>query len=270
MKTLLQGRWLGHPLHPMLVHFPIGLWTMSLVLDVVTRFSPQNSLVVASFYAMLGGLAMALVASIPGLADWSDIRADREARKPATTHMLLNIGAAALYAVNLFVRSGSLDGGRVPLLHLGLSALGLGLVAVSGYLGGRIVYDEGVGVGRHRYIGAMPGETLRVGGDAGGEWVEVGDASKLEEGIVRAEVAGNEVAIVRWEGEVYAFQDYCTHRFGPLSEGRLAEGQIECPWHRSCFDVRTGKVTQGPAKIDLKTYKAEVRGGKIHVRPTSN
>jgi 3-phenylpropionate/trans-cinnamate dioxygenase ferredoxin subunit len=44
---------------------------------------------------------------------------------------------------------------------------------------------------------------------------------------------------------------------------------VQCPWHNSCFDVRTGKVTNGPAKVDLKTYTIETRDGKICVKAQS-
>jgi nitrite reductase/ring-hydroxylating ferredoxin subunit len=65
---------------------------------------------------------------------------------------------------------------------------------------------------------------------------------------------------------VYAFQEFCTHRYGPLSEGKLQDRQVICPWHRSCFDIRTGRVLEGPAKVDLKTYSATIRGGKIFIK----
>jgi nitrite reductase/ring-hydroxylating ferredoxin subunit len=68
---------------------------------------------------------------------------------------------------------------------------------------------------------------------------------------------------VKVEGRFYAFQEFCTHRFGPMSEGKLANGHVQCPWHRSCFDVRTGKVVHGPAKIDLKTYPVRIENGKL-------
>jgi nitrite reductase/ring-hydroxylating ferredoxin subunit len=70
--------------------------------------------------------------------------------------------------------------------------------------------------------------------------------------------------------ELFAFQEFCTHRFGPLSEGAFDGFNLQCPWHNSCFDVRTGKVTNGPAKVDLKTFKMETRDGKIGVLIAEN
>jgi nitrite reductase/ring-hydroxylating ferredoxin subunit len=56
------------------------------------------------------------------------------------------------------------------------------------------------------------------------------------------------LAVVKLDGVFYAFQEFCTHRFGPLSEGSFDGFDVQCPWHNSCFDVRTGKVTNGPAQ----------------------
>jgi nitrite reductase/ring-hydroxylating ferredoxin subunit len=74
------------------------------------------------------------------------------------------------------------------------------------------------------------------------------------------------IAIAKQAGEVFAFQEFCTHRYGPLSEGKLEDHNVICPWHRSCFDIRTGKVVEGPAKVDLKSYSTMVQGGKIFVK----
>jgi nitrite reductase/ring-hydroxylating ferredoxin subunit len=73
------------------------------------------------------------------------------------------------------------------------------------------------------------------------------------------------LAVANLDGQFYAFQEFCTHRYGPLSEGRLHAGQVQCPWHKSCFDVRTGKVTQGPAKVDLRTFPVSVVDGVVRV-----
>jgi nitrite reductase/ring-hydroxylating ferredoxin subunit len=95
----------------------------------------------------------------------------------------------------------------------------------------------------------------------------VAEASQLADGeTLRAEVAGYVMTIARLDGEFFAFQEFCTHRYGPLSEGTFQGQQVMCPWHRSCFDVRTGKVTEGPAKVDLKTFEVKVREGRIAVR----
>ena len=266
----LEGRPLGHPIHPLLVHLPIGLFTLSFLFDVAGRFfEPENWLVQAAFYTLVVGLLSAFLAALFGVVDWADIRADHPARPTATTHMLLNLAAVALYLLNGGLRLGQLDTAPIGLLPLGLSLVSLGLIYFSGYLGGRLVYDEGIAVGRHRNRGDLPEDTLRAPAPRRpGEFVPVAYTQRLDESeALRVEVNGYAMALVRVDDQYYAVQDFCTHRLGPLSEGRLCgDAELECPWHGSRFDVRTGQVTQGPAKVKLKTFETRVVDGVIQVR----
>jgi nitrite reductase/ring-hydroxylating ferredoxin subunit/uncharacterized membrane protein len=270
LKAFLQGKPFGHPLHTALVHFPIALWVLSLLFDAAGLIDPgANWLPRASLYTMLGGIGMALLAAIPGLVDWSAIRADHPAKKPATLHLILNVSAVGMYAVNAALRAGALQSGVTPTLSLLLSAIAILLISISGYLGGRLIYEDGIAVGRHRRQRDTPTRTLRVARGPSHQFVPVADTNTLKEGeTLRVQINGNVMAIVRLNDQFFAFQEFCTHRYGPLSEGQFdAKGcQVVCPWHGSCFDVRTGKVTQGPAKVDLKTYEIEVRDNKIRVR----
>jgi uncharacterized membrane protein/nitrite reductase/ring-hydroxylating ferredoxin subunit len=268
LKDVLQGKPIGHPLHPALVHLPIGLFVFSLLLDVASLLAEDgNPFVRGAYYTLLFGVIAALVAAIPGIVDWGDIRADSRARRTATTHMLLNIAAVVIFAVGLFLRSTQQGEARTPVLPLLLSLAGVGILSVSGYLGGTLVYDDGIAVGRHRRQTATPARTIVAAGDGADGFVPVADAAAIGDGeTLRVDLDGTVMTIARVGGEVFAFQEFCTHRFGPLSEGQLTDGEIECPWHRSRFDMKTGEVTQGPAKVDLKTFDATVRDGKILVR----
>lgn len=82
---------------------------------------------------------------------------------------------------------------------------------------------------------------------------------------LRVEIDGQVIAIAKLDGNFYAFQEFCTHRFGLLSGGDFDGFNVQCPWHNSCFDVRTGKVNKGPAKVDLKTFTIETRDGKTGI-----
>jgi nitrite reductase/ring-hydroxylating ferredoxin subunit/uncharacterized membrane protein len=267
LRNLLQGKPFGAPLHTMLVHFPIGLFALSLLLDALSWLRPGAALLQAASYVMAAGVVAALLAAVPGVVDWDDIRADHPAKRPATIHMVLNLTAVSLYAFNvLALRPDALGTGSTPLLPLAFSLAGLGLLGVSGYLGGKLVYEEGVAVGRHRRWTDTPVETLSVTQAALDGWVTVAPTADLAEGeTLRADLDGVVVAVARLDGQYYAFQGFCTHRYGPLSEGRLHDGQVQCPWHASCFDMRTGQPTQGPAKVALNTYRVMVSDGKILV-----
>jgi uncharacterized membrane protein len=151
MKDFLQGKWLGHPLHPILVHIPTALWPAALVFDLLSWFGVGgNALVRAATYAILVGLVVALAAVPTGIADWSGIKRERPAWKIGLIHMLLNLAVIIVWAINLYLRWGTRDVadrvGTVPLL---LSIVGTVVLLVSGYLGGRLVYDYGISVARN-------------------------------------------------------------------------------------------------------------------------
>ena len=271
LKDLLEGKPLRHPIHPMLVHFPIGLFILSFILDLVGLApSPRPFLVSAAFYAMLLGVITGLLAAIPGFVDYTDIRRDHPGKTTATGHMVLNLLAVALYSINLWLRILALNNSKVGLTPLILSFVGIGLLSASGYLGGRLVYDEGIAVGRHKRRTPAPQETIELPRTKSG-FVPVPQAEQLrDQETFRAEIDGCVLTIVRIGKALFAFQEFCTHRFGPLSEGAFDGFNVQCPWHNSCFDVRTGKVTNGPAKVDLKTFKLEMRDGKVGVLMTRN
>jgi uncharacterized membrane protein/nitrite reductase/ring-hydroxylating ferredoxin subunit len=272
LKDLLEGKPLRHPIHPMLVHFPIGLFVLSFILDLVSLApSPRPFLMPAAFYAMLLGVITALLAAVPGFVDYTDIRRDHPGKRTATAHMTLNLIVVAIYAVDLWIRAPALAEPKIGWVPLVLSLIGIGALSASGYLGGRLVYDEGIAVGRHKRRTPTPPETLQLSTNQaekknGVNFVPVAEAERLHDGeTLRAEIDKQVMTIARIEDQFYAFQEFCTHRFGPLSEGNFHGFNVQCPWHNSCFDVRTGKVTNGPAKVDLKTFKVEKRDGKIYV-----
>src|SRR5436305_8576350 len=163
LKDFLEGKPLGHPIHPMLVHFPIGLFFLSLLLDIASFVFPNvPNLVLASFYAISLGLIAALLAAVPGFADYTDIRRDHPAKRIATAHMILNLFLVTLYVINLAVRfSADVDLKVHPLAFL-LSLVGVALLSISGYLGGRLVYDDGIAVGRHKRHMPTPRETIHL------------------------------------------------------------------------------------------------------------
>lgn len=270
LKAFLQGKRLGHPLHPALVHFPIALFVLSFLFDTASLIDPAAGwLPRAASYLLIGGIGLALLAAIPGLADWNDIRADHPAKRLATLHMALNLIAVGLYAVNVTLRSSTLLASPTPAVPFLLSVIGIGLLSFSGYLGGRLIYEDGIAVGRHRRQTDTPHRTLRFARGPAHQFIAVADVDALREGeTLRVQINGNVMTIVKLGGSIFAFQEFCTHRFGPLSEGRFdaQQEQVTCPWHGSCFDVRTGKVARGPAKEDLRTYEVEMQDNKIRVR----
>ena len=265
LKDFLEGKPLRHPIHPMLVHFPIGLLLLSFLIDLASLAFPSvPNLVRDSFYAMLLGLIMALVAAVPGLVDYTDIRSDHPGKRTAIAHMILNFMLVVVYGINLGVRSSSLLDPKISMGPLILSFIGVGLLSASGYLGGRLVTIKA-----SRSAMPTPRDTIDLTTPipgAEGVFVPIMAAQQLREReTLRVEISAQIMTIVKIDNQLFAFQEFCTHRFGPLSDGSFDGFNVQCPWHNSCFDVRTGKVTHGPAKVDLKIFEVEMHEGKVGI-----
>src|SRR3954468_11356634 len=131
-----------HPIHPMLVPIPIGLWLFSLVCDLVFAYGGGgDQWETVAFYTMVGGVIGALMAAIPGLIDMLSLAGSP--RKTAIIHMSINLTVVALYVVNAVLRFANPDNLR---LGVWLSLIAVALLAVSGWLGGKMVYEQGVAV----------------------------------------------------------------------------------------------------------------------------
>ena len=138
----------GHPVHPMIIPFPIALWVFSLVADVIYlwRGNPVWRDWIA-FYALLGGIIGAVVAAIPGFIDWLSIT-DRAVVKIANWHARLNVIALLVFAASFYLRTTS--GASLILnsytIALAISVLGVVLITISGWLGGEMVFKHGIAV----------------------------------------------------------------------------------------------------------------------------
>lgn len=275
-RLAMEGVLVGHPIHVMVVHFPIGLWGISLIFDLAWATGIDGSwLLTASRWTMAIGTVFALIAGLTGVIDWLGVRRDHPAQKTILIHMALNVIATGLYLLNTLARFGAADPASIGWIFIAMSMIGYGLVMVSGYFGGVLIYDEGIGVGRHRKETTSPQLTItsdhtesmeRPTGIPVGYTVVAQTDALPEDGTLRVKLSGHEICLIRSAGRVYAVQEYCTHRYGPLSEGALHNGCLECPWHNSCFNVSTGEVVSGPAKEPLRTYTVQEIDGVICVQ----
>jgi uncharacterized membrane protein len=147
----------GHPIHPMLVPLPIGLWIFSLVCDLIyVAGATSETWRVVAFYAMVGGVVGAVIAAIPGIIDFSALTGAR--RKTALIHMSINIVVVLVFLVNIGMRLGE-PANVMTTVWLSLAAVAL--LAVSGWLGGKMVYVQGVGVDTGSAIGGDVVKTER-------------------------------------------------------------------------------------------------------------
>jgi 3-phenylpropionate/trans-cinnamate dioxygenase ferredoxin subunit len=83
--------------------------------------------------------------------------------------------------------------------------------------------------------------------------------------LLAVDVGDVRICLANADGRIYAFQDNCTHRDFPLSEGELEDGTIECVWHGARFDIATGRATRLPAIKPIRTYDVRVENGDILV-----
>lgn len=98
-------------------------------------------------------------------------------------------------------------------------------------------------------------------------WVKLAKAAEVPEGQVRVFPAGEQrVAVCHTKDGFFALQDLCTHDDGPLGEGTVVDGQVECPRHGARFDAKTGAATRMPAIVPVKTYPVKAENGDILVQ----
>lgn len=139
VEDALHGKFLGHPLHPVLVEIPIGAWMTVGALDLLEMFGVKG-LEKGSNAVLVVGLLGSGAAIAAGWTDWHKLRG--LPKRIGVTHGLMNEAAQAVYLLSLLARlRGRRRLGRI--LALG----GLGMIGVSAYLGGHLVYKHHVGVG---------------------------------------------------------------------------------------------------------------------------
>jgi nitrite reductase/ring-hydroxylating ferredoxin subunit/uncharacterized membrane protein len=248
IRNFLNGTWLGEPLHVVLTDVPIGAWTVAIMFDALDLIRNRREFSLAADTSIAIGLLGAAGAAVTGVTDWSDV--DPPARRLGLIHGLLNVGATALFTTSLILRRGkSRNGGRAS------AALGYALMSFSAHLGGKMVYEQRVGVDR------TAGEVFPK------DFVAVLTESKLADSTpTRAMYEGVPILLVRRGQKIFAIAETCSHFSGPLSEGKLVGDSIVCPYHASRFALGDGRVLDGPAVHPQPCLEVRVRNGQIEVR----
>lgn len=136
---------LGHPLHPMLIVFPLGLLAGAVIFDMVSMISNNPLFYVVSYWMIVAGLIGGLLAAVVGFIDWLGISSGTRAKSVGGWHGLGNLVIVVLFATSWWLRSGSQNNVPSSLAFI-LSLLGFGLALVTGWLGGELVYRLGMAV----------------------------------------------------------------------------------------------------------------------------
>jgi uncharacterized membrane protein/nitrite reductase/ring-hydroxylating ferredoxin subunit len=250
-----------HPIHPILVTFPIAFFTGSFIFDLLGFISATDTFWQTGYYLQVAGVLAGIIAAIPGFIDFLYTVPPRSTgKKRAAQHGILNVTILLLFALNFFMRMN--DSISAPVILL-LDAIGIIILSVSGWLGGTLVYRNQIGVD-HRYAHA-------------GKWKEkfyrkqenvfdVASTEELKENqMMLLHIGSERIVLARTEDKYVAFEDGCTHRGGTLAGGSITCSTVICPWHGSQFDVNTGSVKAGPAKEPVKIYLVEARDGRLYL-----
>ena len=233
----------------MIIPFPFAFLTGAWGFGLAGAISGRRELTTVSRYLIPSGIAAGILAAVPGLIDYvASVPPASSGKSRARTHALLNTSALALFA------SGWLTGRRAErrVLPLVLQSLGTAAISLGGWLGGTLAYRNQIGVD-HRFANAGKWQEERSPSPPANAAAE--SAHGLDMNQMKLVHAGRRRIVVARTGDGYAaFDDRCTHRGGPLSDGVLICGTVHCPWHGSQFDVRTGEVRCGPAEEKIATY----------------
>lgn len=138
----------GHPVHPMLIPFPVAFYTATLAAFITYAVNADPFWFRVAYAANAAGVVMALVAAIPGFLDWAlGIPSETHAKRDGLKHMGLNVTALALFAINLWLNSGQWNA-VTPITRFAIILPLFGLISTiaAGYLGWTLVQKHHVGV----------------------------------------------------------------------------------------------------------------------------
>ncbi|MFL6415796.1 MAG: Rieske 2Fe-2S domain-containing protein [Bryobacteraceae bacterium] len=249
VKNALHGVWLGHPLHPAITDVPVGSWTVAAAMDLLEIRGDSNYKSGADF-AILFGLLTSVPAAVSGATDWSDTQG--KAQRVGAVHGILNLGAALVYAGSLAARRAERRG-----IGKALGFLGFGMVLVSAYLGGELSYTQKIGVNHAPDVEEeLPKDYT----------VAIPESELIEGKPAKVTVDGVDVFLLKTPDGIRALANKCSHMGGPLSEGKVENDSVVCPWHGSRFCLNDGRVEDGPATNNQPVFDVRIEGGNVLLR----
>lgn len=251
LQDFVNGSWLGHALHAVIVDVVVGAATAVLLLDVLSVFFGVEGLETAALWILGLTLLAGVGAILTGLTDFKDT-ATGDQRNVAGLHGLINIVGSGAFAVSLLPRlDGNHDAGFWAFL------VGYLIISLGSYIGGHIVFKYGYMVNFNAF----------ARGKRAKEFTPLMSAAELSEGVpTRATFGSTAVVLVRRGDVVHALKDTCSHAGGPLSEGELRGDTIVCPWHQSAFRLADGSVVHGPAGSRQVSYRARIAGDQVELQ----
>jgi nitrite reductase/ring-hydroxylating ferredoxin subunit len=250
LQDFLNGSWLGHSLHPVVVDVVVGGATAAVLLQVLTWFGVGDLRVALLWVLGLTWLA-GLSAIVSGLTDFKDTATGDE-RAVVGLHGLINIVATVVLIVAFLAILGGGDG-----IGGWLILVGYGVLSVGAFIGGHVVFKYGYMVNFNAF----------AGGKKAKEFTAVLPAADLAEATPTKAMLGTTGLVVVRRGDlVWALKETCSHAGGPLAQGTLDGYNIICPWHGSAFRLSDGAVRHGPATARQVAYRARISGEQVEVQ----
>jgi nitrite reductase/ring-hydroxylating ferredoxin subunit/uncharacterized membrane protein len=242
----------SHPLHPMLIVYPFAFLTGAFGFSAAAAAFNRRELREVAGHLIPAGVVAGLVAAVPGIVDYLTVVPPQSSGKDrARKHALLNTTGLGLFTASWLLERH----GRRPGASLFLQGLGTAVMSVAGFLGGTLVYRNQIAVD-HRYANAGRWQEEKRA-DAGSPALTSAAAPLGVNQMKLVHVDEERIVVAHTDDGYVAFQDRCTHKGGPLSDGVLMCGTVQCPWHGSQFDVHTGDVKCGPAEEKIATYEID-------------
>ncbi|WMJ73968.1 DUF2231 domain-containing protein [Cytophagaceae bacterium ABcell3] len=249
-----------HPIHPMLVVFPLGLLFTAFIFDLLAVLSGNSTFWQTGSHLNIAGIIGGLLAAVPGIIDYYyTIPPDSSAKTRGTNHARVNTSAILIFVL-VYILRGEL-GGITPFIILGLEVVALGLLTVGGWMGGTLVYRNQIGVD-HRFAGAGKWKEESVDPEAKEKPLAKEDELEMNQ-MKLLHLNGKRIVLAKTQAGYVAYDDRCSHKGGSLAGGSVVCNTVQCPWHGSQFDVHTGEVKEGPAKEKIKTYKVTIKNGRV-------
>jgi nitrite reductase/ring-hydroxylating ferredoxin subunit len=250
LQDFLNGSWLGHSLHPVVVDVVVGGSTVAVLLQVLSWLGVADLRVAILWTLGLTWLA-GLSAIVTGLTDFKDTATGDE-RHVVGLHGLINIAATAVLIGAFVALLGEADAIAGWLIVAGFAVLSVG-----SFIGGHVVFKYGYMVNHNAF----------AGGKKAKDYTPILPAADLAEATPTKVMLGPTALVVVRRGDlVFALKETCSHAGGPLSQGTLAGYTIVCPWHASAFRLSDGAVRHGPAATRQVAYRARISGDQVEVQ----
>jgi nitrite reductase/ring-hydroxylating ferredoxin subunit len=250
LQDFLNGSWLGHSLHPVVVDVVVGGSTAALLLQLLSWFGVADLRVAILWVLALTWLA-GLSAIVSGLTDFKDTATGDE-RHVVGLHGLINIVATIILIgafLALLAEADALGGWLI--------VAGFAVLSVGAFIGGHVVFKYGYMVNHNAFERARKAR----------EFTAVLPAAELAEATpTKVMLSTTALVVVRRGDLVFALKETCSHAGGPLAQGTVEGYTVVCPWHASAFRLSDGAVRHGPATTRQVAYRARINADQVEVQ----